>query len=281
MACFHPLRAWKTQTGEISLTKEEAKHILQLRLPCGGCLGCRMAQAHAWALRCQLELQNHRSAVFTTLTYNDENKPITLQKRHLQLWLKRLRHYADTHVRFFACGEYGETTNRPHYHAILYGLNVQHRKLVELAWRTGKGQPLGHIRTEEITPARIAYTAGYTSKKIGYKKGMVEQVDPETGEVYQWQPPFIQMSRQPGIGGKAREWVQSWRLYAIQNGHKMPVPRFLHNAWKAQATNEQLEELLIEKSKLALNRDTTKERLEAAEKIAEARQALNAGKRTY
>lgn len=274
MGCFHPLEAWRGRTGEIRLGKEiPDSHFL--RLPCGNCLGCRMARAKAWAVRCELELQQHRAAVFTTLTYDEKHLPPTLEKLHVQLWLKRLRRAANGPLRFFASGEYGEQTERPHYHAILYGLDVQQRDLIERSWAQG----LCH--TVAVTPAAIAYTAGYTSKKIGYRRVAEERIDAETGEVYQWQPPFIQMSRRPGIGGHARQWPASWRSYAVSDGYKTPVPRFLHESWKSQATPEQLEELILEKALLSMQRDTTETRLKAAEQIAISRQSLQASRRKY
>lgn len=273
MPCFHPLPAWRTKSGEIILHKEQPDSI-HLRLPCGGCLGCRSNRAQAWALRCQLETQRHTSTVFTTLTYDDEHLPLTLQERDVQLWLKRLRKHTNTQqaIRYFYSGEYGERTQRPHYHAILYGLSQAHGGLVESTWGHG------HTRTEPITPARIAYTAGYCQKKIDYKHNTHERVDPLTGEVYIWQPPYIQMSK--GIGGDARKWAQSWRLYAVKDGHKMPVPRYLHEAWKAQATVQQQEDLLYEKSLLP-HTDTSPERLQAAEKIMQKQQQLTAERRKY
>lgn len=269
--CFHPLRAWRTQEGQVRLGRELPDSTL-LRLPCGGCLGCRTARAKAWALRCQLELQQHPSAVFTTLTYDDDHLPATLEKRHVQLWLKRLRKETDRRIRFFASGEYGESNERPHYHAIVYGLQLQHRDVIERTWGAG----LTH--TVNVSAGAIAYVAGYTSKKIGYKLQEREAVDPSTGEVFTWQPPFIQMSRKPGIGGHARQYAESWRLYAVMNGYKMPVPRFLHEAWKNQATPEQQEDLIYEKSQLA-SRDTSETRLRAAEKIAIAKQSLQGDSR--
>lgn len=233
-----------------------------------------MDNAKAWALRCHLELQQHPSAVFTTLTYDDQHLPATLERRHLQLWLKRLRKRAKRRLRFFACGEYGERTNRPHYHAIVYGLNHHDAQLVDNTW----GQ--GLTKTVPATPASIAYTAGYTAKKLNWRLERGERIDYETGEIYDWEPPFTQMSRRPGIGGEARKWTNSWRLFAIHNGKKMKVPRFLHESWKAVANNEQLEELLYEKQQHALNRDAvTKESLAAAEQIAVAQQALKAQRR--
>lgn len=267
--------AFRAPSGAISLWKEVSDS-LPLRLPCGGCLGCRTAQAKAWALRCQLELKDHERAAFTTLTYDDNHLPATLSRRHLQLFLKRARKVLGSgrSLRFFASGEYGETNYRPHYHAILYGVDERDRDLLHDAWGSG------HTKTANVTPAAIAYTAGYTSKKIGFRElEASDQIDYSTGEIYRWQPPFLQMSRRPGIGGKAREFINSWRLYAINNGQKMPVPRFLHNAWKLHATPAQLEELAFEKSQLANIRDSSEPRLKAAELIAISKQNLQASAR--
>lgn len=261
--------AWRTPAGQISF-QQAGLTGQYLQLPCGRCLGCRASQAKAWALRCRLELQEHASAVFTTLTYSDDNLPPTLQKRHLQLYLKRLRRSTDRAIRFFASGEYGENTNRPHYHAILYGLGPDDHDTIETTWG------YGHARSYPVSPRAIHYVAGYVNKKIHFReeRTLVEQVDPNTGEVYRWQPPFIQMSRRPGIGSHARAWPESWRSFAVMDGYKMPVPRFYHEAWKAQATPQQQEELEREKIELALKRDTRPERLAAAEQRAIRQQEL-------
>lgn len=275
MACLHPHRAWRTTNGNVVLGKA-LPDAEPLALPCGNCLGCRTANARAWALRCQLELQEHNTAVFTTLTYNERYLPPTLNKEHLQTFMRLLRKRMgpERPVRFFACGEYGETNLRPHYHAILYGPSENHAKLIQLTWK------MGHTKTVRVTPQAIAYTAGYTSKKIGYlaDKGR-ERIDPKTGEVYQWEPPFIQMSRQPGIGGAARHHTDSWKNYAIHNGTMLAVPRYLHEAWKAQATEEQKEQLAFEKETLRQTRKTTLEMLDAKEKIMIKAQEIKAARR--
>lgn len=281
MACYHPMPAWRTRGGQVSLGKE-LPDSTELRLPCGSCIGCRTAEARAWSLRCELEAQVHNHVAWSTLTYDEKNLPPTLQRRHLQTFLKRLRKATgfkgpetNGNVRFFASGEYGETNGRPHYHALLYGLGRQHADIIQAKWG------LGHVETYDASPEAIAYTAGYTTKKVTDPlHAEHERVDPDTGEVYNWVPPFRQMSRNPGIGGHARKWVENWRLYAIQNGHRMPVPRYLHEAWKAQATPEQKDQLLDEKSKIALNRDApTLYTLTAGEIIAIAKHKLQAEKR--
>lgn len=242
MGCLQPVLAYRSRTGEIKIGKE-LPDSSALQLHCGKCLGCRAANAKAWALRCHLELQQHRSAVFTTLTYDEENRPPTLTKRHLQLFLKRFRKAmgANRPVRFFASGEYGETTNRPHYHAILYGPGMGDKKEIERSWGHG------YADVQPISAQRIAYCAGYVQKKLSPWQGSTEYVD-QWGELHTWQPPFALMSRRPGIGGHARKWVNSWRIHAIYNGQRLPVPRFLHNAWKAIATDEEIENLIYEKS---------------------------------
>lgn len=229
-----------------------------------------------------LENSQHPTSVFTTLTYDEEHKPPTLQKRDVQLWLKRLRDRLSrsattpTSVRFFASGEYGETTHRPHYHAILFGVGELHAPLIQAAW------PLGYAKTDSITPARIAYCAGYTAKKWGVRIDPHERVDRDTGEVYTYQPPFVQMSRRPGIGGHARQWPNSWRNYAVNNGYKMPVPRFYHEAWKAQATPQEKQQLQEERLRhIQATLAETFAHIEAAENIAEAKHALQREKRKY
>lgn len=273
MACYHPIPAYRSPTGEITLHHEKQADSQTLALPCGNCIGCRTNRAQAWALRCQLEYHQHPTAVFATLTYDDEHKPLTLDKEHVSAYIKKIRKQFTNKLRFFASGEYGEITNRPHYHAIIYGLSEREAPRLEEAWTKG------HVRIDPATPANIAYTAGYCSKKIGYRRTTHERSDPTTGEVYEWQPPFIQMSRNPGIGAAAKQFTDSWRLYAIKDGHKMKVPRYLHEAWQNQATAEEIEQLRNEIEQIARQTDNNKERRQAAEKIAEAKHRLQAEQR--
>lgn len=182
-------------------------------------------------------------------------------------------------LRFFACGEYGERNHRPHYHALVFGLppTRAYGEEVEESW--GKG----FTRTEPITPARIAYVAGYVAKKVGWKLEKGERLDPETGELYEYQPPFVIMSRGgrngKGLASEARKkyWM-SWRLHAVYEGQPIPVPRYLHQEWLSNATETQI--LKLKEEKLSLARDSTKDRLKAAELQAIARQRLSSERRT-
>lgn len=290
MPCFHPLRAWRLVGGSLSLKEplDESKKEELLRLPCGGCLGCRMSRSREWALRCELELKSHPAACWVTLTYDDEHLPPTLQKLHVRAFLKRLRsRFEARKIRFFASGEYGETFGRPHYHCILFGLSQSDVQVeceprphplisgvtIPSVW------PFGFVRVDPLSPAAIAYVAGYSAKKIGFKLNREERIDERTGELYTWEPPFVVMSRKPGIGADAGVYRNSWRKSAIYNGSEIAVPRYLHNFWKRGATPEEIEELRQQRRENP--RDVTKERLIAAEKIALQRFNTQSQRRKY
>lgn len=271
MSCFYPLHAWRSVEGVVSLGKEKMEGVA-LKLPCGGCVGCRTAKAKAWTVRCLLELNDHEAASWTTLTYDGANVPNTLSKRDLQLFFKRLRKHATERIRFFASGEYGEQNGRPHYHAILFGPRADiARGDVDRAWDQG------NTYTLPITPRLISYTAGYTAKKVGAVTSKnVEYINQDTGEIFEWQEPFLQMSRRPGIGASAKRYRDSWRSYALIDGTRVPVPRYLHEAWKEGASDVEIELLRDEKFKRTLGSGIydVRKRLSDAEANALAKQSL-------
>lgn len=286
MPCYHPRPAWRGNiTGAIYLGKEErgGPGTTWCPIPCGTCSGCIERHALGWALRCYHENQQHQRSAWIGLTYNAEHLPITLSKYHLQLFLKRLRRSAAAQalprIRFFASGEYGPQGQRPHYHIIAFGLNHERRDLVEHAWTSRNGS-IGHISIDPVNTKNICYTAGYTDKKFGDRKvAQLLRVDPDTGEEYTWQPPFIQMSRRPGIGAHVKQWAHSWRDYGILDGTKTPVPRFFHEAWEAIASPEEKKQQQERKRQNALTRNTTPEQLKAMEKIAHVKHQLKSQQR--
>lgn len=183
-----------------------------VELSCGQCEGCRLRYARAWADRCMLELQSHEYAWFVTLTYDDDHVPLTwddlhmsLCKRDFQLFMKRLRKaVSPTKLRFFAAGEYGDQTMRPHYHAIIYGLDLQGDDLEFYKRDTANKYSIykspflakiwqnGFVVVGKVTWDTCAYTARYVMKKL---KGPAAQAYSDLGI----EPPFSLMSRKPGI----------------------------------------------------------------------------------
>lgn len=282
MPCNDPIQAWRAVDGSKVNLGREFNDSRPIALPCGKCLGCRMARARGWALRCWLELQDHEHAAFVTLTYSDEHNPLTLSKKHLQTYNKRLRKQLakkNRKMRFFASGEYGEHTSRPHYHIIMYGVGEREKRLIQDPW------PWGRAHAARATPAAITYVAGYTVDKlrelkripeVDYRTG--EIINYDTGEIIEWQQPFIQMSRRPGVGAKyAQQTSGSWSDFAILNGQRISVPKYLHEIWEESVTEEEKEEKQYEKWTKAKRR--TKEELWAEEQIMRAKQKMREARR--
>lgn len=122
----------------------------------------------SWTFRLMKQSEISTSAIFLTLTYNDEHVPKTLIKTDYQLFLKRLRKtIPNSTIKYYACGEYGAKTSRPHYHAIMFNLPqnwVTNPNLILDVW--GKGNIF-------IAPCNIA-TIKYVTKYI--MKGKFEQL---------------------------------------------------------------------------------------------------------
>lgn len=138
---------------------------IRITVPCGRCGACKVNRRKDWSFRIRQEFKEASSAKFVTLTYDDENIRIgdcgfpTLVKRDLQLFIKRVRWYQaklDTEkIRYYAVGEYGSKTYRPHYHIILFNVcNVVMDCLLGI-WRKG------HIDVGEVTDASIHYVTKY------------------------------------------------------------------------------------------------------------------------
>lgn len=235
MKCFHPLEAWQTEDGLV-VFHERGKIRRSLTLPCGRCIGCRLNRAQMWAIRCTHEAQMHEDSIFATFTYSDEFLPgPSLNYIDFQLFMKRLRDAVGP-VRFFACGEYGEENLRPHYHAILFGVNFADRKkfdselytsaTLERIW--GKGFcPFGSVTLDSAK-----YVARYSVKKVSGDpaKEHYSRVDPRTGEIVDCVPEFGRMSLRPGIGYPwfQRFWkdVYSARDGVVINGQTLSPPRY-------------------------------------------------------
>lgn len=138
------------------------------QVPCGHCMACRIAKTREWTVRLIHELSSWDKSGFFTLTYNDENIPFdgSLNKDELQKFFKMLRKDI-TPVKYFACGEYGDITLRPHYHMILFGVNYDEIELINENWK--KGFTYGGT----VTADSIQYVVGYIRKKLDGLMGRI------------------------------------------------------------------------------------------------------------
>lgn len=176
---------------------------------CGQCLPCLINKRRVWTLRLLLEFYQHDSASFVTLTYREQDMPLSVDctpvlcKRHVQLFVKRLRkHFSGRLIRFYCGAEYTPKNHLPHYHLIIFGVRPDELDNDWFNWLGRSGPlrpgffrqttltdlwPKGIVHVGEVTSESISYCAGYVTKKIT-RKG--------DGRV----PEFQLMSRMPGIG---------------------------------------------------------------------------------
>lgn len=222
MTCTNPFRIIKNLDRSI--------YPDGLEVPCGKCLACRIKKRTEWAMRMQHELDSYERSSFVTLTYQDKNVPenMSLRKDHLQKFFKRLRkslQKQDRKIRYFACGEYGDKTERPHYHAIIFGLGLQKedKQLIIDSWNYTdwsvpviKQKAFGLVEFESIQ-----YVAQYIDKKL--TGDLAEKEYYEKGR----EPVFRIMSL--GIGKK---WMYDnadqlrSNLHTSIRGKKMSLPRY-------------------------------------------------------
>lgn len=154
-----------------------------------------------------LEAQSHNTACFLTLTYAIEPPGRGLAPADLTLFCKRLRRAMEPiPLRYFACGEYGEKRERPHYHLVVYSLGPTKttEDLVQRTWWNGSEweslpQEPGYITVRPFDETRAAYVAGYVVAKLR------ERSSPLHGRL----PEFATMSRRPGLGSKAAKDLAS------------------------------------------------------------------------
>lgn len=261
MPCYSPM----------ALKKPDERGMLRI-VPCSMCIGCRLERSRQWAVRCINEAQMHKENAFITMTYRDEelvhgHQSYTLFPRHLQLFMKRYRKaFSGKTIRYFACGEYGDSTRRPHYHACIFGHDFSDKtiytikngntifssKLLDSIWG------LGDCKIGALTFESAAYVARYiVGKKLGKT---AHEYDDEGIE-----PEFVRMSRKPGIGAS---WFNKFesdifpRDYQIIRGNKSKPPRYYFNKYaeKHEAESKLIKINRVNESYKKL-KDNTKKRL--------------------
>lgn len=288
MACFRPLSAWQRDDGSITFVERGAIR-RPLQLPCGQCVGCRLERSRKWAMRCLHEAQMHEDSSYVTLTYNDENCPVSLVYSDFQAFMRRLRKRHGK-ARFFMCGEYGEENWRPHFHAIIFGVGFRDRTLhsergdvrvfrsaaLEGLW------PFGFSTVGDVTFQSAAYVARYVMKKVNGDRAdeHYQRVSLSTGELVRVKSEFCRMSLKPGIGAT---WLQKYRpeVYGrtfegvMVNGVRQKPPRYYDKKLEELDPElyEGLELLRYEKAGRCSD-DSTVERLAVRERVAEARVSM-------
>lgn len=287
MPCYHPITAYRTiapdHAGKHNIAFKPHTDSVELQLPCGRCIGCRLQRSKQWAIRCVHEASLYEENCFLTLTYSDEHLPFdeSINVKHIQKFIKRLRKkYPGKTIRYFHCGEYGEDNRRPHYHICLFNFDFHHKDLwsdrndiklytseeLQSLW------PYGHSTIGELTFDSAAYVARYITKKINGEQAEEHyQHVTRYGELVQLQPEYITMSRRPGI---ASGWYDKYKTdvyphdYVIHRGLKLKPPKFYDNLYDIDHpfSFDEIKEKRVNDG-YQFSQDTTPERLHVREKI--------------
>lgn len=195
-----------------------------------------------------LEAMQHDVSSFVTLTYDDEHLPEdgSLRPVDMQKFIKRLRRQVNGVIRYFGVGEYGDRSQRPHYHLALFGYPFCVGNAIKVK---GACQCLscvtvretwgfGHILIGELNIQSAQYITGYVSKKF---------TRPDDQRLAGRHPEFARMSLRPGIGaGAVPDIASSMMRYdleeklqdvpiALRHGSKLlPLGRYLRRELRKQ-----------------------------------------------
>lgn len=296
MACYFPTDAYQREGKGRLLWHCPDESWRLVRVPCGGCVGCRLERARQWAVRCMHEAALYSENCVVTLTYDEEKVPAggSLEKSAFPLFMKRLRkELKGKRVRYYYCGEYGDRFGRPHYHALLFGHDFEdkyawsHRNgyavwrspVLEKLWRFGISE------TTELTPESIAYVARYVVKKLDQPQPRDGCHVDGDGVLYPDRvAEFTGMSRgRKPDGGIGARWLERFRdeTYpadgVVVDGKLRKPPRFYDMRMATLAPD--VFELVREKRRQARRlEDERPERLAAREKVARAQVALKKGR---
>jgi len=214
-------------------------------VPCGRCPPCKIRRVNEWVFRLVKEDEISSSSHFITLTYDTDHVPLsphgfmTLCKTDFQKYMKRLRKLCEPHfeelnkgrlkkdritLKYYACGEYGSKTSRPHYHAIVF--NCPDEAYFFDAWALD-GVPFGSVVVGSCTSDSIAYCMKYIDKDTWREHSSFRHSRDDR------QKEFALMSKNLGLSYLDNPAVREFHSSDLQNnfvsrylGNKVAMPRY-------------------------------------------------------
>lgn len=299
-----------TDKGKRVLTFDKNKgyrDIPPIQLPCGQCIGCRLARSLDTATRAVHEASCYSKNCFITLTVAPENMEKVfpgnaLDHRPWQLFMKQLRKrfkgvdvvsrpefwpvdkkWNERPIRALMCGEYGSLLERSHYHACLFNFDFPDKYL----WTTRNGVPLyrsptleqlwpyGFSTIGDVTFESAAYLARYVTKKITGSLAEEHYFNEETGEFRK--PEYVVFPYGFGLG---RLWFEKYKGdcypsdYLISGSKRIRVriPQYYDKIYDL-TNSEELARLKRVRQRRAAEHssDNTPDRLAAREAVQLAR----------
>lgn len=228
---------------------------------------------------------------FLTLTYRDP-APLSLEVDHVQRFFKRWRErIRPQKLRYFLGGEYtefkeetGSPGGRPHWHAIVFGVDFADRKECgkspsgELLYRSAVLEslwPYGFSSVGNVSFESAAYVARYSMKKLSGdgKHDYYDVIDPDSGEIFPRRKELMTCSKGIGWNWLRLYWQDVKRGRVVVRGHEANAPRYYMKKMRHLAVMDEVE---LERHQEAVKRfpDSSPERLAAREAVIKARVGL-------
>lgn len=228
-------------TNYLTITKPNSCE--PIKVPCGRCMACRIANRESWIHRIEDECSYYGTdCSFVTLTYSDDFLRLvvdgdtnllseghirfypTLDKVDVQRFLKRLRYYRNyenpirAKLSYMCVGEYGGILGRPHYHLIICGIDpVLDLHLLNKSWT------YGIVDAQVVNHARIRYVLKYMDKQLFTQEDKVRTYE-------QAQPPFRLMSKSIGARFLEEHIDELSRGEYYRKGKRVAIPRYYSDA---------------------------------------------------
>lgn len=204
-------------------------------MPCGRCPACMRNRSNEWTFRLNEELKISSYSYFFTLTYRDEDLPVScyvpdkrefysLCKRDVQLFLKRLRKMGYK-FKYHIVGEYGPNTLRPHYHGMLFSQSPVLEEDLLKAWSHSD------LTYKVFEPAFGRSAAGYCAKylsKIPFLPKFILDSDRSV-------KPFTMCSKGLGLiylevnPQLVHKKISQLEDFVVLDGIKYSMPRYYRN----------------------------------------------------
>lgn len=251
-----------------------------MAFPCGRCYPCLRRRVSGWSFRLVKEAEVSTSAYFITFTYDAEHIRITprgfmtLNKRDFQLFMKNLRWASRANpvpIKYFCAGEYGTKSWRPHFHAIMFNLELStlvgdnfflqiQNKLIPLDGSSHKFHsplwPHGHFTIGQVMDASVGYTLKYVMKESRVPLHANDDRVPE----------FQLMSK--GLGSAyltpaMKRWHKKALLdryyLPLKDGKKVALPRYyrekIYTQIQRQSIGKHLSETLLKEEEECVGRE--------------------------
>lgn len=205
-------------------------------MPCGKCPACLTNKKNEWVFRLNEELKVSPYSYFFTLTYRDNDLSYIcsvpykvefpcLNKRDVQLFLKRLRKNTKIKFKYHICAEYGPNTLRPHYHGILFSQKPLDLVSIMNAWQHSD------LVDKVFEPVGSRSAAGYVAKYICKAIFLPDYLR----ESDRYIKPFSLSSKGLGLtylecnSQLVEKKISQNEDYVVIDGHKQSMPRYYRN----------------------------------------------------